>query len=63
MVADIKIGDVVKLKKTHPCGGDEWQVVRLGIDIGIKCLECGRKVLIERAVFERKIRKFDKRIG
>lgn len=56
MVPDIHIGDIVRLKKVHPCGGYEWQVVRLGADIGIKCLECGRRVLLERHVFERRVR-------
>ena len=56
MVSDIKLGDVVRLKKVHPCGGFEWQVVRLGADIGIKCLKCGRRVLLERNVFERRVR-------
>ena len=56
MVPDIQIGDVVRLKKVHPCGSYEWQVVRLGADIGIKCLKCGRRVLLERNVFERRVR-------
>jgi len=58
MVQEIKIGDVVRLKKVHPCGGYEWQVVRLGADIGIKCLTCGRRVLLGRSVFERRVKEF-----
>jgi hypothetical protein len=58
MVMEIKLGDVVRLKKKHPCGGDQWQVVRLGADIGIKCLSCQRRVLLERAVFERRVKAF-----
>lgn len=58
MVLEINLGDVVRLKKVHPCGGDEWQVVRLGADIGIKCLRCGRRVLLARGVFERRIKEF-----
>ena len=57
MVREVKIGDVVKLNKVHPCGSDEWQVVRLGADIGIKCLKCGRRVLLGRSVFERRVKK------
>ena len=53
---EIKLSDVVRLKKKHPCGIYEWQVVRLGADIGIKCLECRRRVLLERGVFERRIK-------
>jgi hypothetical protein len=58
MVPEIKLGDIVRLKKAHPCGGCEWQVVRLGADIGIKCLTCGRRVLLERSVFERRVKEF-----
>ena len=58
MVLEIKIGDVVRLKKVHPCGGYDWQVVRLGADIGIKCLKCGRRILLTRSVFERRIKEF-----
>ncbi len=56
MVLEIKLDDVVRLKKKHPCGSYEWQVVRLGADIGIKCLKCDRRVLLERSVFERRVR-------
>jgi hypothetical protein len=58
MVLEIKLGDVVRLKKKHPCGSDEWQVVRLGADIGIRCLKCQRRVLLERGVFERRVKAF-----
>jgi hypothetical protein len=58
MVMEIKLGDVVRLKKKHPCGGDEWQVVRVGADIGIKCLKCQHRVLIERRTFERQVKNF-----
>ena len=55
---EIKLGDVVRLKKKHPCGSYEWRVVRLGADIGIKCLKCQRRVLLERSVFERRVKTF-----
>ncbi len=58
IVMEIKLGDVVLLKKKHPCGSYEWQVVRLGADIGIKCLKCQRRVLLERGVFERRVKAF-----
>jgi hypothetical protein len=58
MVMEIRLGDVVRLKKKHPCGNDEWQVVRVGADIRIKCLKCQRYVLLERPVFERRIKSF-----
>ncbi len=58
MVMEINIGDVVRLKKQHPCGGYEWQVVRVGADIGIVCLQCKRHVMLTRAVFERRFKVF-----
>lgn len=56
MVLEIKLGDVVRMKKVHPCGGYDWRVVRLGADIGIKCLKCQRRVLLDRSTFERRVR-------
>ena len=52
------VGDVVQLKKSHPCGGFDWSVVRLGADIGIKCQTCGRRVLLPRRDLERRLRQF-----
>jgi len=56
MVLDLQLGDVVRLKKKHPCGGDEWLVVRLGADIGIQCLKCQRRVLLDRSTLERRVK-------
>ena len=58
MVMEIKLGDVIRLKKKHPCGSYEWQVVRLGADIGMKCLKCRHRVLLARSVFERRVKEF-----
>lgn len=55
---EIELGDVVRLRKKHPCGGDEWQVLRLGADIRVKCLKCQRQVLLERRAFERQMKAF-----
>lgn len=52
------VGDVLRLKKSHPCGGFDWSVVRLGADIGIKCQTCGRRVLLPRRDLERRMRLF-----
>ena len=60
-ILKLYIGDVVKLRKTHPCGSDQWKVERLGADIGIRCLGCGRYVLMDRVRFERRIRQFIQR--
>ena len=61
MDREIRLGEVVRLSKKHPCGGDEWEVVRLGADIGVKCLKCGRRVLLKRSVFERRVKKNSRR--
>jgi len=58
MIMEINLGDVVRIKKKHPCGSYEWEVVRLGADIGIKCLKCQRRVILERSVFERRVKAF-----
>jgi hypothetical protein len=58
MVMEIKLGDIVRLKKKHPCGSDQWRVVRLGADIGIRCLGCQHRVLLGRPVFERRVKEF-----
>jgi hypothetical protein len=52
-VLKINVGDVVKLKKQHPCGSNIWEITRTGIDIGMKCRGCGHKVKIPRTKFER----------
>jgi hypothetical protein len=50
------IGDVVRLRKVHPCGGWEWVVTRIGADIGLRCLTCGRRVLLPRSKVEKRIK-------
>jgi hypothetical protein len=51
----IAVGDIVRLRRRHPCGGDTWVVVREGADIGLRCRGCGRRVLIERRSLERRL--------
>ncbi len=58
MVLDIHLGDVVRLRKPHPCGGYEWQVVRVGADIGMVCQTCRRRVLLPRREFEKRVKTF-----
>ncbi len=57
-VLKIEVGDRVRLKKAHPCGSWEWEVTRTGADIKIKCLGCGRVVMLPRLRFERRVREF-----
>ena len=56
MPIDLHVGDVLELRKPHPCGGSRWQVVRLGADIGLRCLGCQRHLLLERRALERRIK-------
>jgi hypothetical protein len=50
------VGDVVKLRKVHPCGGTEWEVMRVGMDFRIKCLTCGRVIMLGRPDFEKSVK-------
>ena len=53
----LSIGDRVKMRKTHPCGSDEWTVTRVGADIKIRCEGCGRVVMMDRPDFEKRVKK------
>ena len=48
MPVKVERGDIANMKKAHPCGSDRWEIVRTGMDIGLKCLGCGRRVLVPR---------------
>ncbi|MDD4168989.1 MAG: DUF951 domain-containing protein [Desulfotomaculaceae bacterium] len=50
------VGDVIKTRKNHPCGGDLWEVMRTGVDFRIKCLRCGRVLLLPRPKFEKSVK-------
>ena len=58
MVLEIRIGDIAKLRKPHPCGGFEWEIVRLGADIGLVCLTCHRRAMLDRRTFEKRLKVF-----
>jgi hypothetical protein len=51
------VGTKVIMKKGHPCGANEWQIIRTGVDIKIKCLNCGRVIMLPRVEFNKKIKK------
>jgi len=57
-VTELLLGDVVRLRKAHPCGGRDWLVDRLGADIGLRCQRCGRHVLLERRALETRMTAF-----
>lgn len=54
---DFDLGYIVKMKKQHPCGSNEWEIIRMGADIKIRCVKCGRIVMIPRSKFEKKLKK------
>lgn len=58
---DVRVGDVVQLRKGHPCGGDTWTIYRIGADIGLRCATCGRRVLLSRRELERRLKRFVQR--
>lgn len=57
-VLPLLLGDIVRLRRAHPCGADTWLVDRLGADIGLRCQGCRRHVLLERAALERRLVEF-----
>ena len=54
--APFAVGDRITLKKPHPCGGREWEVYRIGADIGVRCLTCGRRMMVVRRELERRMK-------
>jgi hypothetical protein len=49
-------GDVVRMRKPHPCGGQEWAITRVGADVGLRCLKCNRRVMLTRSNFEKRVK-------
>ena len=52
-----KLGNTVVMKKQHACGTNEWKITRVGVDIKIKCINCGREIMLDRLEFEKKLRR------
>lgn len=57
MQNEYKLNTIVEMKKPHPCGFNNWQIIRIGADIKIKCLQCGRTIMLPRIEFNKKIKK------
>lgn len=53
---DINVGDILKMKKQHPCGSSEWEVLRSGADFRLKCRGCGRQIMIARRLLEKNVK-------
>jgi len=54
MLIDVRVGEVVRLRKAHPCGSTDWRITRVGADIGLTCLGCGRRIMLPRDQFRRR---------
>jgi hypothetical protein len=54
---EIRLGDVIQTRKKHPCGGDVWTVIRVGMDVKIRCGTCGRIVMMDRAEYVKRVKK------
>lgn len=61
MLLDLRIDDVIQLRKPHPCGSNEWKVIRLGADIGLECRGCQHRILLTRRELSRKVKKTQSR--
>jgi hypothetical protein len=57
MLEPLQIGKRVQLRKKHPCGADEWHIYRVGADIGIRCAGCGRRVILPRPLFLKRVKR------
>lgn len=62
-MTQFEIGDIVKLKKPHPCGSSEWEVLRVGIDFRLKCMGCGHQIMVSRKLVEKSCRQVRKPDG
>ena len=58
---EINVGDVVRLKKQHPCGSKEWEVLRVGVDFRLKCCGCGHQIMIARKLVEKNTKEIQKK--
>ena len=57
---DIRVGDILQMKKQHPCGSSRWEVLRIGADFKLRCLGCGREVMKPRSKAEKSIRRVER---
>ncbi len=58
---DIRVGDILKLKKLHPCGSSSWEVLRIGQDFRLKCTGCGHQIMIKRTLAEKNLRGLERK--
>lgn len=60
---DVNVGDIVKMKKKHPCGCDEFLVTRVGMDFKLRCLSCSREVMLPRSAAEKNIKRIERKMS
>ncbi|MBE5857843.1 MAG: DUF951 domain-containing protein [Lachnospiraceae bacterium] len=56
-ITNVNVGDIIRMKKKHPCGSDEWEVLRIGADFRLKCVGCGHQIMTPRKNVEKNMRK------
>ncbi len=57
---DLQIGEIIRFKKQHPCGSSEWEILRVGMDFRLKCMGCGRQVMLGRKKVEKNLKPIKK---
>lgn len=57
---DFQVGDIIRMKKKHPCGSSEWEVLRVGMDFRLKCLGCSHQIMVPRKLVEKNVREIRK---
>lgn len=60
MAMDLQVGDRIKMKKQHPCGNNDWELLRVGMDIRLRCVGCGHQLMLPRKMVEKNFRGFTK---
>lgn len=53
---EFEIGQIIKMKKKHPCGSDQWEIMRVGADFRLKCVGCGHQIMLKRTMVEKNVR-------
>ena len=61
MADRFEVGDIIKMKKSHPCGSHEWEVLRVGADFRLKCMGCGHQIMVPRKLVEKNTRQITKK--
>ena len=60
-IKNFDVGDIIKMKKPHPCGSSEWEILRVGADFRLKCLGCGHQVMVSRKLVDKNTREIRKK--